>query len=30
VVAGDYELCPIPGDDIVLTATVVGGQVTQA
>jgi hypothetical protein len=30
VVAGDYELCPIPGDDIVLTATIVGGQVTQA
>lgn len=29
VVAGDYELCPIPGDDIVLTATIVGGQVTQ-
>jgi hypothetical protein len=27
--AGDYELCPIPGDDIVLTATVVGGEVTQ-
>ena len=30
VVAGDYELCPIPGDDIILTATIVGGQVTQA
>jgi len=29
LLAGDYELCPMPGDDIVLTATVVGGQVTQ-
>ena len=29
LVAGDYELCPMPGDDIVLTATVVGGEVTQ-
>ena len=27
--AGAYELCPMPGDDIVLTATVVGGEVTQ-
>lgn len=26
--AGEYELCPMPGDDVVLTATVVGGQVT--
>lgn len=30
VVAGDYELCPIPGDAIILTTTIVGGQVTQA
>ncbi|MEO5610678.1 MAG: hypothetical protein ABIQ61_07220 [Ornithinibacter sp.] len=29
VVAGDYELCPIPGDRVVLTATVVGGEVTE-
>lgn len=29
VTAGDYELCPIPGDDVVLTATVVGGEVTE-
>lgn len=29
VVAGDYELCPIPGDRVVLTATVAGGAVTQ-
>lgn len=27
--AGEYELCPMPGDDVVMTATVVGGQVTQ-
>lgn len=30
VVAGSYELCPIPGDRVVLTATVVGGEVTEA
>lgn len=29
VTAGDYELCPIPGDEVVLTATVVGGEVTE-
>jgi hypothetical protein len=29
VTAGDYELCPMPGDDVVLTATVVGGAVTE-
>ncbi len=29
LVAGEYELCPMPGDDIVLTATVVGGEITQ-
>ncbi|MBM6399463.1 hypothetical protein [Phycicoccus sonneratiae] len=29
VAAGDYELCPMPGDDVVLTATVVGGEVTE-
>ena len=27
--AGDYELCPIPGDDVMMTATVVGGRVTE-
>ncbi|MEO6792004.1 MAG: hypothetical protein ABI249_07050 [Ornithinibacter sp.] len=29
VVAGSYELCPIPGDRVVLTATIVGGEVTE-
>jgi hypothetical protein len=29
LVAGDYELCPIPGDDMMVTATVAGGRVTQ-
>jgi len=29
LVAGEYELCPMPGDEVVLTATVVGGEVTQ-
>lgn len=30
VQAGDYELCPIPGDEIAMTATVVGGEVSEA
>ncbi len=29
VAAGDYELCPIPGDHVAMTATVVGGRVTE-
>ncbi len=29
VVEGEYELVPIPGDDIAMTASVVGGEVTQ-
>ncbi len=28
VQAGDYELCPIPGDVVALAVTVVGGEVT--
>lgn len=27
--AGDYELCPIPGDVVAMTVTVVGGEVTE-
>ncbi len=29
VAAGEYELCPMPGDEVVLTATVAGGRVTE-
>lgn len=29
VTAGDYELCPIPGDDVVLRVRVIGGEVTE-
>ncbi|MGG5257306.1 hypothetical protein [Phycicoccus avicenniae] len=29
VTAGDYVLCPMPGDTVALTATVVGGEVTE-
>lgn len=30
VVEGEYELCPMPGDEVVMTATVSGGRVTEA
>lgn len=28
VEAGDYELCPVPGDEVALTVSVAGGEVT--
>ncbi len=28
VVAGDYELCPLPGGEVAATASVTGGEVT--